>query len=313
VSRNDRYTRRDPHFGTHPHASAQSPRQPERPNGPPPLRSHGSDHTRDPRSHSNRPGTRYPFEFHGKTGEYFKIWIVNIFLTIITIYIYSAWAKVRTKRYFYGNTTVDGSSFEYHATGKQLVVGRIIAAILVLVYTVGSEFSPIAAMIAFGLLVILFPWALWRSMKFNAKASSFRNVRFGFDGSAGTPYLVFLLIPLLLILLLVAAGFVLNNISGSGFTTEEILPLLEENQTLIGLIVGGITIAIFLIIPLLHKILISYSHNNHRYGTARFTANISLGKLYLISFLTLLITVAGWGCGQDRIFRTDLSSLSGYR
>jgi len=66
-----------------------------------------------------RPSMRtYPFEFHGKTGEYFKIWIVNLFLTIVTLYVYSAWAKVRTKRYFYGNTTVDGSSFEYHATGS---------------------------------------------------------------------------------------------------------------------------------------------------------------------------------------------------
>ena len=42
-------------------------------------------------------------EFRGKTGEFFGIWIVNVFLTIITLGIYSAWAKVRTNRYFYGN------------------------------------------------------------------------------------------------------------------------------------------------------------------------------------------------------------------
>ena len=36
-------------------------------------------------------------QFNGKGFEYFKIWIVNIFLTIVTLGIYSAWAKVRNK------------------------------------------------------------------------------------------------------------------------------------------------------------------------------------------------------------------------
>src|SRR3954471_6399831 len=47
---------------------------------------------------------RHPFIFSGKGGEYFKIWIVNILLSIVTLGIYSAWAKVRNKQYFYGNT-----------------------------------------------------------------------------------------------------------------------------------------------------------------------------------------------------------------
>ena len=49
------------------------------------------------------------FQFTGKTGEYFGIWIVNLFLTIVTLGIYSAWAKVRKKRYFYANTIIDGA------------------------------------------------------------------------------------------------------------------------------------------------------------------------------------------------------------
>ena len=65
-----------------------------------------------------------PLAFTGNTGEYFKIWIVNVFLTVLTLGIYSAWAKVRNKRYFYGNTLLDGAAFEYHATGRQLLPGR---------------------------------------------------------------------------------------------------------------------------------------------------------------------------------------------
>ena len=42
-----------------------------------------------------------PVEFTGNAGEYFKIWIVNIALTVVTLGVYSAWAKVRKLRYFY--------------------------------------------------------------------------------------------------------------------------------------------------------------------------------------------------------------------
>jgi hypothetical protein len=57
----------------------------------------------------------YRFEFRGKAGEYFRIWIVNVVLSILTLGIFSAWAKVRARRYFYGNTYLNGSSFDYHA------------------------------------------------------------------------------------------------------------------------------------------------------------------------------------------------------
>jgi uncharacterized membrane protein YjgN (DUF898 family) len=37
----------------------------------------------------------HSFQFRGRTDEYFRIWIVNIALTIVTLGIFSAWAKVR--------------------------------------------------------------------------------------------------------------------------------------------------------------------------------------------------------------------------
>ena len=67
-----------------------------------------------------------PFEFRGNGGEYFRIWIVNLLLTIVTLGIYSAWAKVRRLRYFYGNTLLDGHSFEYHGRPLAILKGRLI-------------------------------------------------------------------------------------------------------------------------------------------------------------------------------------------
>ena len=56
------------------------------------------------------PSAAVPLQFTGKAGEYFKIWIVNLCLSVLTLGIYSAWAKVRRKRYFYGSTLLAGSA-----------------------------------------------------------------------------------------------------------------------------------------------------------------------------------------------------------
>src|SRR5881394_1643390 len=67
------------------------------------------------------------FEFTGNARDYFGIWVVNLFLTIVTLGIYSAWAKVRKKRYFHGNTWVAGGNFEYHGDPVAILKGRAIA------------------------------------------------------------------------------------------------------------------------------------------------------------------------------------------
>lgn len=58
-----------------------------------------------------------PVQFNGDARDYFRVWLVNALLTIITFGIWSAWAKVRTQRWFYGHTQIGGHGFEYHATG----------------------------------------------------------------------------------------------------------------------------------------------------------------------------------------------------
>src|SRR5438105_15668074 len=71
-----------------------------------------------------------PLRFTGRAGEYFRIWIVNICLSIVTLGIYSAWAKVRRKRYFYGNTLLGDSAFEYLADPKAILKGRVLVLVI---------------------------------------------------------------------------------------------------------------------------------------------------------------------------------------
>ena len=83
--------------------------------------------------------------FDGSGWEYFKIWIVNILLIILTLGFYYPWAKVRNRRYFYANSILDGRNFEYHATGKQLFLGYLIALIAFIIFSSGlARFGSLA-------------------------------------------------------------------------------------------------------------------------------------------------------------------------
>ncbi|MDX5377776.1 MAG: DUF898 domain-containing protein, partial [Halomonas sp.] len=137
------------------------------------------------------------FEFSGNGFEFFRIWIVNILLGIVTLGIYSAWAKVRTLRYFYGNTRLDGASFEYLAEPLQILKGRLVAFGLLLLYMLVDQFIPLIGAVLMLLFFCAFPWIMVRGLAFRNYYSAWRGVRFGFDGRIGEAYKVFLLWPLL--------------------------------------------------------------------------------------------------------------------
>jgi uncharacterized membrane protein YjgN (DUF898 family) len=140
---------------------------------------------------------RYQAEFTGTAGEYFRIWIVNLALTILTLGIYSAWAKVRKRRYFYAHTRIAGESFEYRGRPIAILLGRLFAlALLVIVIAAGNlvpelsleSFSGKA--LFFAAAVLIGPWLLVRSSKFNASNSVYRNIRLSFLGTYGSCFRV---------------------------------------------------------------------------------------------------------------------------
>lgn len=136
------------------------------------------------------------FQFTGKGTEYFRIWIVNLALTLLTLGIYSAWAKVRRLQYFYRHTSLAGSSFDYHGEPMAILKGRIIAVALLVIYNVAGNMNPIWGLVAFGVLLIVLPWLIQRSLQFKLHNSSYRGLRFRFGGSNGQAYKNFLPWPL---------------------------------------------------------------------------------------------------------------------
>ena len=140
--------------------------------------------------------THYTFEFRGTGKEYFRIWIVNLALTILTLGIFSAWAKVRTRRYFNGNTFVAGHAFEYHAAAWRILIGRIIAASLLIGYELSVLVKPIYMLPWLVVLGFAFPWLVNASLRFNARNTSHRNVRFNFTGEYFEALVAYVIWPL---------------------------------------------------------------------------------------------------------------------
>ena len=129
--------------------------------------------------------TPHPFRFTGNGGEYFRIWIVNLCLSLLTLGIYSAWAKVRRLQYFYRHTSVAGASLDYHGDPVAILKGRIIAVGLFAIYSLAGKFSLIYGAAAFVLILVVMPWLLVRSFRFRLHNTSYRGLRFAFHGKVG--------------------------------------------------------------------------------------------------------------------------------
>ena len=140
------------------------------------------------------------FEFTGNGREYFNIWIVNLLLTLLTLGIYGAWAKVRREQYFYRNTRLLDSCFEYHGMPIAILKGRLIAFGLLAAYSLLGQLNPLLGGGCALLIAGWMPWLIVRSLRFKLHNSSYRGLRFAFAGSDGAAYKVFLLYPLLTLL-----------------------------------------------------------------------------------------------------------------
>jgi uncharacterized membrane protein YjgN (DUF898 family) len=146
---------------------------------------------------SAAPETRHGFEFRGTGSEYFGIWIVNLVLTIVTIGVYGAWAKVRTKRYFNGSTWVAGHAFDYHASGLRILIGRAIALGLFVVYQIAAYIHPGLGALCSLAFLLVFPWLVNSSIRFNARNTSYRNIRFNFTARDMDAFVAYIVWPVL--------------------------------------------------------------------------------------------------------------------
>lgn len=249
-------------------------------------------------------------QFKGQGGEFFGIWIVNILLSVITLGIYSAWAKVRTKRYFYGNTFIAGDNFEYHAQPMQLLKGRLVALALVVIWVVANSFFPLASLVLLALFYVALPWLLWSNARFDSAMTSYRNVHFAFNGSLKEAYMSILgrgLASLLIIAIYIA--IVVASANASAMVA-----------TLLGF---GTLVLMFVLYAWVVAGIHQYFASGYQYGDWKFVAKIETGfflktycKAMLIGFLTavaFMIVMGTFVLGTDimNIFAGEVDQLEG--
>lgn len=227
-------------------------------------------------------------DFYGDAKDWFGIWIANIFLTLVTLGIYSAWAKVRFKKYFYQHTYIGGRNFNYHGKPVNILIGRVIVVALI-----SLSYVPLAQGWIFVLFLLGAPVALVMSARFNARNSSWSNVRFNFVGSIGRAYMVYLVYPGLLIVCLMGAAALLFWLV-IGFDSPRLAIWALANGPMIPVVVGIVfclyLAAVLIYVPVLQRLSQSYAANGHRFGDYQFYFDVGLGP-YVVGLLTATM----WG------------------
>ncbi|HOB67644.1 YjgN family protein [Ottowia sp.] len=126
----------------------------------------------------------HPIQFTGSGREYFRVWIVNVLLGIVTLGLYTPWARRRTAQYFYSHTQVAGSPLEFVAEQRRMVLGFLAFAGLYLAYQLavetGQQLATSLLMFGFALLAP-FLWA--SAMRFRLGATRWRGIRLAFTAS----------------------------------------------------------------------------------------------------------------------------------
>lgn len=77
--------------------------------------------------------------FTGSGSTYFRVWIVNVLLSIVTLGLYTPWARRRTAQYFYGHTFIAGSPLEFTAQQKRMVMGFVVLVLISLTYQLAAN------------------------------------------------------------------------------------------------------------------------------------------------------------------------------
>jgi uncharacterized membrane protein YjgN (DUF898 family) len=219
--------------------------------------------------------------FVGSGSEYFRIWIVNLLLTLVTLGIYYPFAKCRRLRYFHGCTEVGGHPMDFHGNPWAMLRGFVLMAVLLIAYGLAQQLSELAAVVAFVLLWAIGP-ALWfSSLRFRLANTSWRGVRLRFTGTVGGAYLA--LWPAI-------ATFVLFFVAAALLTPDPAArPGVPPKPSL------GLALLPFMVlaaVPWLTWRAKRYQHANYEFTTERTAFHATVSSFYGLYMRTGLLASA---------------------
>ena len=191
------------------------------------------------------PPPRLRFFFLGTTSHYFRVYATNVLLTLLTLGIYSAWAKVRNRRFFYGFTALKSQRFDFDARPLSILFARVIILIVLLLAALlddvldllWHEYGLIST-----LLLLAVPFALVRARAFNARHSLYLGVRFHYQRLYLPSYRIFFLFTIPALAVLPLIGYLLSQ-------QQDLpqIPLLQQTPFITNII---IVIIVYLVVLL---------------------------------------------------------------
>jgi len=123
----------------------------------------------------------HPLLFTGRGGEYFRVWIVNVLLSLLTLGFYTPFARRRTAQYFYGHTFIAGSPLEFTAQPRKMFFGFLLLVVLYMAFNLaGNTGNDVAANLLMLGGAILAPYLWGSAMRFRLGSTRWRGVRLQF-------------------------------------------------------------------------------------------------------------------------------------
>lgn len=222
------------------------------------------------------PAHTLSIRFTGSGSEYFRIWIVNLLLTVVTLGIYLPWAKVRRLKYFHGNTLVGDAPLGFHGDPRKMLRGYLLVSLMFVLYSVAGQFSPVAGLVALLAVVLLAPALVRAGLQFRLANTSWRGLRLHFTGGLREAYV--LLIP---VLAMVGIGVGIGLFAG--------LQPPGSQRWMLGLVPVILLLQAWAGVWMLWR-LKRYQHSHYALASlqTRFTARQA-------QFAGLFLRTAGWG------------------
>jgi len=229
-----------------------------------------------------------PIRFVGSGSEFFRIWIVNLLLTLVTLGLYYPFAKVRRLRYFHGATEIGGHPLAFHADPWKMLRGYLLVALMLAAYSGAGHFSATAGVIAFLIVAALWP-ALWHSsLRFRLANTSWRGLRMRYTGTRAQAYAVMGLPLALAALAVVPALFIgPEAVPGEGAPPPApTAPPAEPSGWVLALAFLPMLLAL-VITPILLWLLKRQQHRHYAWGNEATRFSVGLGAFFGLMFKTL--------------------------
>lgn len=127
--------------------------------------------------------------YDGRAGKVFGIMLINMFLSFLTLGIYSFWGKTRLRRYLVSSMAINGKErFEYTGTPKELLVGWLKAMVVfapVLAAFIWADVvkNNLVYCIAGFAFYVLFFAGTYLALRYRLSRTKWRGIRFGLAGN----------------------------------------------------------------------------------------------------------------------------------